>query len=79
MDSSEFYGLILIGFWLIVGAATLVADPLPYIKQGQCAGNYVQSGGYCVPKSSTTRQSIPKPSGQQCPAGWSSGASSCTK
>lgn len=55
------------------------AQPLPYPKQGQCAGGYYQSGGFCVPKSTTTKPSIPKVPGKQCPSGWSSGAASCTK
>ena len=41
---------------LATGAAG--AEPLPYPKpaQGQCAGNYVESGGFCVPKSTTTNE-----------------------
>ena len=58
------------------------AEPMPYPKprDGQCAGSYVQSGSFCVPKSGgTVRESIPKPLDGQCPSGWASGASSCEK
>jgi hypothetical protein len=47
---------------------TAQAEPLPYPKprDGQCAGSYVQSGGFCVPKSGgTVREAIPKPQGAQ--------------
>lgn len=58
------------------------AEPLPYPKpaNGQCAGSYMQSGGFCVPKSGgSVREAIPKPPGAQCPSGWASGAASCDK
>ena len=62
--------------------ATAQAEPMPYPKphDGQCAGSYVQSGSFCVPKSGgSVRESIPKPRDGQCPSGWASGASSCER
>ena len=42
----------------LLGLVTTLAnaEPLPYPKprDGQCAGSYVQSGGFCVPKSGGT-------------------------
>src|SRR5262245_29889662 len=37
-------------------------EPTPYPKgSGQCAGSYVQSGGFCAPKSGgTVREAIPR-------------------
>jgi len=58
------------------------AEPLPYPKpkDGQCAGSYVQSGGFCVPKSGgTVRESIPKPRGARCPGGWTQSGGACEK
>jgi hypothetical protein len=57
-------------------------QPIPYPKphDGQCSGSYVQSGGFCMPKSGgTVRESITKPRDGQCPSGRSSGASSCER
>jgi hypothetical protein len=68
---------------MLVALVTSVhAQPLPYPKShdGQCAGSYVQSGGFCIPKAGgTVRESILKPRDGQCPSGWSSGASSCER
>jgi hypothetical protein len=33
----------------------------PKPAQGQCAGNYVESGGFCVPKSTTTNDGLHPP------------------
>lgn len=57
------------------------AEALPYPKgQGQCAGSYMQSGGFCVPKSGgTVRPSVPKPPGAQCPSGWTQSGGACEK
>ena len=60
----------------------LHAEPLPYPKQPgqQCAGSYVQSGGFCVPMSGgTVRPAVPKPSGAQCPSGWVQSGGACQK
>jgi len=60
---------------------TAHAEPLPYLKgQGQCAGSYVQSGSYCVPKSGgTLREAVPKPRGASCPSGWRQSGDACEK
>jgi hypothetical protein len=44
-------GLTTITFLALI--TTAHAEPLPYpkLRDGQCAGSYVQSGGFCVPKS----------------------------
>jgi hypothetical protein len=58
------------------------AEPLPYVKgQGQCAGSYVQSGSYYVPKSGgTVREAVPKPRGASCrPSGWRQSGDACEK
>jgi hypothetical protein len=53
------------------------AGPLPHPKTGQCSGGYMQSGAYCVPKSERSPPAIRKVG--SCPAGWSSGASTCER
>jgi len=75
---SSYLALLL---FLLVLIGHLHAEPLPYPKprDGQCAGSYVQSGGFCVSKSGQVRDAIPKPQDGQCPAGWSSSGSSCEK
>jgi hypothetical protein len=58
------------------------AEPQPYPKPQaqQCAGSYVQSGGFCVPKSGgTLREAIRKPRGAQCPSGRASSGGACEK
>jgi hypothetical protein len=62
---------------LLTTLATAQAEPLPYIKNGQCAGGYVQSGNYCTPKTDRSAPAIPKVG--QCPSGYASGATSCTR
>jgi hypothetical protein len=82
LDAAAMLLLAAIVLILLVLIGHVRAEPLPYPKQPgqQCAGSYVQSGSYCVPKSGgTVRESIPKPRDGQCPAGWSSGASSCER
>ena len=73
---------ILISIAIIVfGVVKALAEPLPYPKprDGQCALSYVQSGGFCIPKSGQVRDAIPKQQGAQCPSGWASSGSSCEK
>jgi hypothetical protein len=68
---------IVAAFLLLALAGPALAQPLPHPKTGQCSGGYVQSGGYCVPKSARSAPTVPKVG--QCPAGWRSGASTCEK
>jgi hypothetical protein len=61
-------------------AAMAAAEPLPYVKTAQCASGYVQSGSYCVPKSSgTVRPAIAKPPGATCPSGWRQSGGACER
>jgi hypothetical protein len=62
-------------------AVPAVAEPMPYPKtRDQCAGSYVQSGGFCVPRSGgTVRAAVPKPAGAQCPAGWVASGGACER
>jgi hypothetical protein len=58
-------------FIFVALVTTAQAQPLPYPKpaNGQCAGSYMQPGGFCVPKSGgSVREAIPKPPGVQCPS-----------
>lgn len=56
------------------------AQPLPYLKQGQCSSGYVQSGAYCVPKSGgTVRPAVARPPGASCPSGWTASGGACEK
>lgn len=56
------------------------SEALPYPKgQAQCSGSYVQSGGYCVPKSGKSPPAIPKPRNAQCPSGWADNGGSCER
>jgi hypothetical protein len=72
--------LISIGI-IVLGVVTALAEALPYTKgSGQCAGSYVQSGSYCVPKSGgTLREAVPKPRGASCPSGWRQSGDACEK
>ncbi len=68
--------------WVLLLVAGLVrAEPMPYPKgQGQCAGSYMQSGSYCVPKSGgTRREAVPKPRSASCPSGWRQSGDACEK
>jgi hypothetical protein len=63
---------------LTIALATLaLAEPLPHPKSGQCSGEYVQSGSYCVPKTRNSRPAVPKVG--SCPSGYRSGASTCER
>lgn len=62
---------------LLASLVTAQAEPMPYVKNGQCSGGYIQSGNYCVPKSERSAPAIPKVG--QCPSGYASRASSCEK
>lgn len=56
------------------------AQPMPYLKQGQCSSGYVQSGSYCIPKTGgTVRPAVAKPPGASCPAGWAASGGACEK
>lgn len=56
------------------------AQPMPYLKQGQCSGSYVQSGSYCVPKSGgTVRPAVRRPPGASCPSGWTQSGGACER
>jgi hypothetical protein len=62
---------------LLALAAPSVAQPLPHPKVGQCSGGYVQSGGFCIPKTERSQPAVPKVG--QCPASWRSGALTCER
>jgi hypothetical protein len=64
---------------LLALAAPAVAQPLPHPKTGQCSGGYVQSGGYCVPKSRDSAPAVPKPPGASCPSGYRQSGSTCER
>lgn len=71
-------GVAAASFYAMLGHAA--AEPLPYIKQGQCSSGYTQSGSYCVPKSGgTVRPAVAKPPGASCPNGWTSSGGACEK
>jgi hypothetical protein len=74
--------MIRFAIMIIIGLLPLsaAAEPLPYLKQGQCSSGYVQSGSYCVPKSGgTVRPAVPRPAGASCPSGWSQSGGACEK
>lgn len=57
-----------------------VAQPMPYLKRGQCSSGYVQSGSYCVPKfGGTVRPAVARPPGANCPSGWAQSGGACEK
>jgi hypothetical protein len=61
---------------LVLVSSAAAAEPLPYPKgTAPCAGDYVQSGNFCAPKSERARAAIPKTG--QCPSGWSSSGGAC--
>lgn len=73
---------------MVVAAASIcamlgqvsVAQPMPYLKSGQCSSGYVQSGSYCVPKSGgTVRPAVARPPGAICPNGWAQSGGACEK
>jgi hypothetical protein len=72
---------IIITAVLLTAASLAAAEPLPYPKprDGQCSSGYYQSGGFCVPLSSTSREAVPKPKGAQCPSGWAQSGGTCEK
>jgi hypothetical protein len=69
---------IIIGLLLALTPAAL-AEPLPHPKTGQCSGGYVQSGGYCIPKTQDSAPAVPKPPGASCPSGWRQSGSTCER
>jgi len=60
--------VMLVAVIMVVLVALITAVLLyPKPRDGRCAGSYVQSGGFCVPKSGgTVRDAIPKPTDGQC-------------
>jgi len=63
---------------LLLTSPALAQTALPYPKgSGQCAGSYVQSGGFCVPKSDRSPPAIPKIGA--CPSGWRQSGSTCER
>jgi len=48
--------------------------------EAQAERGYVQSGGFCVPKSGgTAREAVPRPRGSQCPSGWTASGGACER
>ena len=73
---------------MVVAAASIYsmlgqvsAQPLPYLKSGQCSSGYVQSGSYCIPRTGIrVRPAVARPPGASCPNGWTqSRGSACEK
>jgi hypothetical protein len=50
---------------------------LPIPKQGQCPSGYRESGGYCVPLSTTAPNAVGKVG--QCPSGWMQSGPTCIR
>ena len=70
---------ITIALLAVLGSAA-AAQPLPYVKTGQCSSGYVQSGSYCVPKSGgTVRPAVARPPGASCPSGSSQSGAACER
>jgi hypothetical protein len=64
--------------FVIAAATDIRAQAIPYPKNGQCTGSYIQSGGYCVPQSSRSAPSIAK-GREPCPAGWQQSGNGCVQ
>lgn len=71
-------GVAAASFGAMLGHAA--AEPLPYLKRGQCSSGYTQSGSYCIPKSGgTVRPAVRRPPGASCPSGWTQSGGACEK